>query len=126
MTIRIAINGFGRIGRNVARALFESNHHQKIQLVAINDLGDINTNAYLFQHDSTHGRFPGTVSIEQDHLKINEQTVQVCAERNPENLPWKALEVDVVLECTGLFANREKAGTHLKAGAKKVLISAPA
>ncbi|MCH9743295.1 MAG: type I glyceraldehyde-3-phosphate dehydrogenase [Gammaproteobacteria bacterium] len=126
MTIRIAINGFGRIGRNVARALFESNHHQKIQLVAINDLGDINTNAYLFQHDSTHGRFPGTVSIEQNHLKINEQTVQVCAERNPENLPWKALEVDVVLECTGLFANREKAGTHLKAGAKKVLISAPA
>ena len=107
MTIRIAINGFGRIGRNVARALFESQHHKKIQLVAINDLGDINTNAYLFQHDSTHGRFNGSVHVEENNIVIDGHKVQVCAERNPEDLPWDTLNIDVVLECTA-FASYEK------------------
>jgi glyceraldehyde 3-phosphate dehydrogenase len=126
MTIRIAINGFGRIGRNVARALFESKQHKQLELVAVNDLGEINTNAYLFQHDSTHGNFNGTVQVDEEHIIIDGHKVKVCAERDPAQLPWEALKIDVVLECTGLFASYEKAATHLKAGAKKVLISAPA
>lgn len=126
MTIKVAINGFGRIGRNVARALFESGQHHEIQLVAINDLGSIETNAHLFRYDSVHGRFPGDVSVENDQLVINGQAINVYAERNPAELPWGDLDVDVVMECTGLFASREKASVHLQGGAKKVLISAPA
>ena len=126
MTIKIAINGFGRIGRNVTRALFESGMHKKMQLVAINDLGDINTNAYLLQHDSTHGRFSKAVEVDNQGLVVDGQHIRVCAERNPEQLPWSELDVDVVLECTGFFANKEKASAHLRAGARKVLISAPA
>lgn len=126
MTIKIAINGFGRIGRNVARALFESGRNKEIQLVAINDLGDVNTNAHLFKYDSVHGRFPGEISVQGQDLIINGDPVKVCAERDPAKLPWGKLGVDVVLECTGFFANRDKASVHLQGGAKKVLISAPA
>ena len=126
MTIKIAINGFGRIGRNVARALFESDKQKNIELVAINDLGDIATNAHLFKYDSVHGRFPGTVEVVGEDLVINGHKIKVCAERNPADLPWKALDVDIALECTGLFASRDKASAHLEAGAKQVLISAPA
>lgn len=127
MTIRIAINGYGRIGRNITRALYESPRlREKIQLVAINDLGDLATNMHLTKYDSVHGHFPGNVSEDGKHLVINGDKIRVCAERNPENLPWKELNVDVVLESTGFFATKEKASAHLKAGAKKVLISAPA
>ena len=126
MTIKIAINGFGRIGRNVARALFESNRSDEFELVAINDLGDLNTNKHLFKYDSVHGRFNGDVDTDQGDLVVNKQKIKVCAERNPADLPWGELGVDVVMECTGLFANKEKASAHLLAGAKKVLISAPA
>lgn len=126
MSINIAINGFGRIGRNIARALYESDQYPDIRLVAINDLGDIQTNAHLLKYDSVHGRFPGTVAVEGNDLIINGNTVHVCAERNPAALPWKAYDVDIVLECTGLFTSREKAAMHLEAGASKVLISAPA
>lgn len=126
MSIKIAINGFGRIGRNVTRALYESGKNSEIELVAINDLADLKTNAHLLQYDSVHGRFNGDVSTEGDHLIINGDKVKVCAKRNPADLPWGELEVDVVLECTGLFANREKASAHCQGGAKKVLISAPA
>ena len=126
MTIRIAINGYGRIGRNITRALYESDKREKIQLVAINDLGDLDTNVHLTKYDSVHGRFPGDVSSDGKDLIINGDKIRVCAERNPENLPWGELDVDVVLECTGLFASREKVAPQLKAGAKKILISAPA
>lgn len=126
MGIRIAINGFGRIGRNIVRALYEAKRTDNMQVVAINDLGDSKTNAHLLQHDSTHGPFKGTVSVSDQYLIVNGDKIQVLAERLPENLPWQALEVDVVLECTGFFASKEKASAHLRAGAKKVLISAPA
>lgn len=126
MTVKIAINGFGRIGRNVARALFESNRGEEIQLVAINDLGDVGTNAHLLKYDTVHGRFPGEVSVSGNTLTINGQAVTMTAQRNPEDIPWGELGVDIVFECTGFFASREKASAHLKAGAKKVLISAPA
>lgn len=126
MTIKLAINGFGRIGRNVLRALYESDMHKYIQLVAINDLCDLDSNAYLLRHDSVHGRFHGAVSTENNHLVVNGDRIRVCAERNPADLPWKELGVDIALECTGFFATREKASAHLAAGAKKVLISAPA
>lgn len=126
MTIRMAINGYGRIGRNITRALYESGLRDKIELVAINDLGNLATNVHLTKYDSVHGRFPGDVSGEGDDLIINGDKIRVCAERNPEALPWKALNVDLVVESTGFFASKEKAATHLKAGAKKVLISAPA
>ncbi len=126
MTTRIAINGFGRIGRNIARALFESSQHSDIELVAINDLGDIQTNAHLLKYDSVHGRFAGDVSIAGNDLIVNNQKIRVCAERNPADLPWKELNVDIAMECTGFFASRDKASAHLTAGAKKVLISAPA
>jgi glyceraldehyde 3-phosphate dehydrogenase len=125
MTIRVAINGYGRIGRNILRALYESSKKHDIQIVAINDLGNAQTNAHLTKYDTAHGRFPGTVSVDGDHLVVNGDRIAVCAKRNPAELPWKALNVDVVLECTGLFTTKEKAGAHLSAGAKKVIISAP-
>ena len=126
MTYKIAINGYGRIGRNILRAFFESNQYSDLQIVAINDLADLNANAHLTRYDSVHGRFPGEVTVSGDYLIVNENKIKVCAERNPENLPWGELGIDLVLECTGLFTSREKAAVHLKAGAKKVLISAPA
>lgn len=126
MTIRVAINGYGRIGRNILRAHFESKRHQNIQFVAINDLGDVKTNAHLTRYDTTHGKFPGEVAISGNDLVVNGEKIRVVAERDPKKLPWKELGVDLVLECTGFFTSKEKASAHLEAGAKKVLISAPA
>ncbi len=126
MAIKVGINGYGRIGRNILRALYEAGRHQEIQIVAINDLGNVQTNAHLTRYDSTHGKFSGDVQVEGDYLIVNGDRIRVVAERNPQNLPWGALGVDVVFECTGLFASRDKAAAHLTAGAKKVLISAPA
>ncbi|MCZ6925540.1 MAG: type I glyceraldehyde-3-phosphate dehydrogenase, partial [Rickettsia endosymbiont of Ixodes persulcatus] len=126
MTIRIAINGYGRIGRNILRAHYEKKLHPEIQIVAINDLGDVNTNAHLTRYDSTHGKFSGEVSISGQEMIINGDKIRVVAERDPKKLPWKELNVDIVFECTGLFTNKEKASMHLEAGAKKVIISAPA
>ncbi len=126
MAIKVAISGYGRIGRNVLRALYESHRNKEIQVVAINDLGSLPTNAMLTQFDSTHGRFPGDVKIEGEHLSINGDMIKVYQQRNPQDLPWGELGIDVVLECTGFFASRDKASLHLQAGAKKVLISAPA
>lgn len=126
MTINIAINGYGRIGRNIIRALYENKRNKEFNVVAINDLGDAQTNAHLTKYDTTHGRFNAEVSTYPEGLIINGHKILVLKERNPENLPWDKLGVDVVLECTGLFASSEKAQAHLKAGAKKVLISAPA
>ncbi|CAM5787850.1 type I glyceraldehyde-3-phosphate dehydrogenase [Castellaniella caeni] len=125
MTIRVAINGYGRIGRNILRAHYEDGKKHDIQIVAINDLGDPNTNAHLTRYDTAHGRFPGTVEVDGDHMVVNGDRIRVLAERNPAELPWGELGVDVVLECTGLFATKEKASAHLKGGAKKVIISAP-
>ncbi len=125
MTIKIAINGYGRIGRNVVRAIHELGREKEFDVVAINDLGDAATNAHLTQYDTAHGRFPGTVTVEGDDIIVNGDRIKVFAERDPSKLPWSELGVDVVLECTGLFKNREKAGMHLTAGAKKVIISAP-
>ncbi len=125
MSIKIAINGYGRIGRNVLRAIFESGRNGEFDVVAINDLGDANTNAYLTRFDTAHGKFPGTVEVDGEHMVVNGDRMRVFAERDPSKLPWKELGVDVVLECTGLFRTREKASMHLEAGAKKVLISAP-
>ena len=124
--IKVAINGYGRIGRNILRALYESGKHNMIQIVAINDLGSAEVNAHLTQYDTTHGRFNAEVSLEKDSLIVNGDRIQLIAQRNPEDLPWKALDIDVVLECTGIFASKEKASAHLRAGAKKVMISAPA
>ncbi len=124
MTIKVAINGYGRIGRNVLRALFESGRTD-IEIVAINDLGDAATNAHLTQYDTAHGKFPGDVSVEGDYMIVNGKRILVCAERDPNNLPWGKLDVDVVHECTGLFTTKEKCQPHLNAGAKKVIISAP-
>ena len=125
MTIRVAINGYGRIGRNILRAHYEGGKKHDIEIVAINDLGDAATNAHLTQYDTAHGRFPGAVSIDRDSLVVNGDKIRVVAERNPSDLPWKELKVDVVLECTGFFASKEKSGAHIQAGAKKVVISAP-
>ena len=125
MAIKVAINGYGRIGRNILRALYEANRTHEIQIVAINDLGDANTNAHLTRHDTAHGRFPGTVAVDGGDLIVNGDRIKVCAERDPAKLPWGELGVDVVLECTGLFTTKAKAGAHLTAGAKKVVISAP-
>ena len=125
MTIRIAINGFGRIGRNVLRALYENNYRNQLQVVAINDLGDAETNAHLLKYDSVHGRFDGVVSHDAESLTVNGDRIAITAIRNPEELPWKDFHVDVVLECTGLFTKRDKAAAHLSAGARKVIISAP-
>ncbi|MEO8007252.1 MAG: type I glyceraldehyde-3-phosphate dehydrogenase [Betaproteobacteria bacterium] len=125
MTIRVAINGYGRIGRNILRAHYEDGKKHDIQIVAINDLGDAKINAHLTKYDSAHGKFPGTVAVDGDYLVINGDKIKVCALRNPAELPWKELAVDVVLECTGLFTSKAKAGAHLIAGARKVIISAP-
>ncbi|MBL3825314.1 MULTISPECIES: type I glyceraldehyde-3-phosphate dehydrogenase [unclassified Marinobacter] len=125
MTIRIAINGFGRIGRNVLRALYENNYRSQLQVVAINDLGDAETNAHLLKYDSVHGRFNADVSHDAESLTVNGDRIAITALRNPEELPWKDHRVDVVFECTGLFTKRDKAAAHLKAGARKVIISAP-
>lgn len=125
MTIRVAINGYGRIGRNVLRAHYEGGKKHDIEIVAINDLGNAQTNAHLTQYDTAHGKFNGTVAVEGEYLIVNGDKILVTAKRNPAELPWKDLNVDVVLECTGLFTTKEKAGLHLQAGAKKVVISAP-
>jgi len=125
MTINVAINGFGRIGRNVFRALYESGKQDQFEVVAVNDLGDANTNAHLLQYDTAHGRFNQSVSVEEDHFVVGETRVRVLAERDPSQLPWSELGVDVVMECTGFFASKEKASAHLEAGARKVIISAP-
>jgi glyceraldehyde 3-phosphate dehydrogenase len=125
MTIRVAINGYGRIGRNVLRAHYESGKKHDIEIVAINDLGDPKTNAHLTRYDTVHGRFPGTVEVDGDYMVVNGDKIRVLANRNPAELPWGELKVDVVLECTGFFTSKEKAGAHLKGGAKKVVISAP-
>ncbi len=125
MAVKVAINGFGRIGRNVLRAIVESGR-QDINVVAINDLGPVETNAHLFRFDSVHGRFPGTVTTTQDTIDVGLGPIKVTALRNPAELPHAELGVDVALECTGIFTNREKAAAHLEAGAKRVLVSAPA
>jgi glyceraldehyde 3-phosphate dehydrogenase len=125
MTIRVAINGYGRIGRNVLRAHYEGGKKHDIQIVAINDLGDPKTNAHLTQYDTAHGKFPGTVTVDGDSIVVNGDRIKVLAQRNPADLPWAELGVDVVLECTGFFTTKEKASAHLQGGAKKVIISAP-
>jgi len=125
MPARIAINGFGRIGRLVLRAIHETDR-KDVEVVAINDLGPVKTNAHLLKHDSVHGPFPGTVTTGEDWIDIGRGRIRVTAERDPAKLPWKELAVDIVMECTGIFTKREKAADHLKAGAKRVLVSAPA
>jgi glyceraldehyde 3-phosphate dehydrogenase len=126
MTIKIAINGFGRIGRMILRAHYEGGRKHDLQFVALNDLGDAKTNAHLLKYDTAHGRFPGAVAVEGDGITVEGDKLKVLAERDPAKLPWKALGVDVVLECTGLFTGKAKGGAgHLAAGAKKVIISAP-
>jgi glyceraldehyde 3-phosphate dehydrogenase len=126
MTIRVAINGFGRIGRNILRAKYENSTYEDIQIVAINDLGDSSINAHLLVHDTVHGKFNTPVDVNGDKIIINNQDeILVTSERNPEKLPWSKLNVDVVYECTGIFVSKEKAGGHIKAGASKVIISAP-
>ncbi len=124
MTVRVSINGFGRIGRNVLRAIYESGRTD-IKVVAINDLGDVEMNAYLLRRDSVHGQFPGEVKVDGDAIVVNGDRIRVTAIRNPEELPWGAEQVDVAMECTGIFTKRDAAAKHLTAGAKKVLISAP-
>ncbi|RMR05789.1 type I glyceraldehyde-3-phosphate dehydrogenase [Pseudomonas syringae group genomosp. 7] len=126
MTLRIAINGFGRIGRNVLRALYTQGYRQDLQVVAINDLGDSEINAHLLRFDTVHGPFSGTVECDKESLTVNGDRISVSAIRNPAELPWKAQDIDVVFECTGLFTSRDKAAAHLTAGARKVIISAPA
>ena len=125
MTIKVGINGYGRIGRNILRALYESGMRSEIEIVAINDLGDANTNAHLTRRDTAHGRFPGTVEVDGDYMIVNGDRIRVLAERDPAKLPWGELGVDVVHESTGFCRRRETAGKHLEAGAKKVIISAP-
>ncbi len=125
MTIKVAINGYGRIGRNILRALYEQNRTGEIQIVAVNDLGDAKTNAHLTQYDTVHGRFAGNVSVEGDYMIVNGDRIRVLAEKDPSKLPWGELGVDVVHECTGIFTSKAKTLAHITAGAKKVIISAP-
>ena len=125
MAIKVGINGYGRIGRNVLRALYEGDRKSDIDIVAVNDLGDANTNAHLTRRDTAHGPFPGTVEVDGDHMIVNGDRIRVLAERDPAKLPWGKLGVEIVFECTGFFSNREAAGKHLAGGAKKVIISAP-
>jgi glyceraldehyde 3-phosphate dehydrogenase len=125
MAIKVGINGYGRIGRNVLRALYESGRTKEIQIVAVNDLGDANTNAHLTLYDTAHGKFPGTVTVDGDAMVVNGDRIRVLAERDPAKLPWGHLGVDTVLECTGLFTSKAKAGLHLAGGARRVVISAP-
>ena len=125
MTIKVAINGYGRIGRNILRALYEGERRKDIQIIAINDLGDAQINADLTRYDTTHGPFQGDVAVEGDNMIVNGDKIKIVSERDPSKLPWAELGVDVVYECTGFFANKEKASAHLTSGAKKVIISAP-
>jgi glyceraldehyde 3-phosphate dehydrogenase len=125
MTIKVAINGYGRIGRNVLRAHYEGGKKHDLAIVALNDLGSPETNAHLTRYDTVHGKFPGKVEVDGDALVVNGDRIKVLAVRNPADLPWSTLGIDVVLECTGLFTTKEKASAHLKGGAKKVIISAP-
>ncbi len=125
MAVKVAINGYGRIGRNVLRALYEGKRNGEIQIVAVNDLGDAETNAHLTQYDTAHGKFPGEVGVEGGDLVVNGDRIKVCAERDPSKLPWRDLGVDIVLESTGFFTSKAKASAHIAAGAKKVIISAP-
>ena len=125
MPIKVAINGYGRIGRNIVRALYESGRTNEIQIVAINDLGDSNTNAHLTQYDSVHGKFPFEVTVDGDYIVINGDRIKVFSERDPSKLPWAELGIEVVHECTGFFTSKAKASAHITAGAKKVIISAP-
>jgi len=126
MAVKVAINGYGRIGRNILRAVYESGRTDEIQIVAINDLGDANTNAHLTKYDTAHGRFNFDVAVDGDSLVVDGDRIKVLAERNPADLPWAELGVDVVMESTGFFASKEKSQAHIDAGAKKVVISAPA
>ena len=123
--IKVAINGFGRIGRMVLRSHYEGGKKHQLQFVAVNDLGDAATNAHLLKYDTAHGRFPAKVEVKEKNIVVNGDSIQVVAERDPAKLPWKSLGVDIVLECTGLFTSKAKAGAHLQAGARKVIISAP-
>ncbi|MBM3202455.1 type I glyceraldehyde-3-phosphate dehydrogenase [Candidatus Woesearchaeota archaeon] len=125
MTINVAINGYGRIGRNVLRALYEQNRTGEIRIVAVNDLGDAKTNAHLTQYDTVHGRFHGSISVEGDDMVVNGDRIRVFAEKDPAKLPWAELGIDVVHECTGIFTSKAKTLAHIEAGAKKVIISAP-
>jgi glyceraldehyde 3-phosphate dehydrogenase len=126
MAVKVAINGYGRIGRNVLRALYEAQRSGEISIVALNDLGDAQTNAHLTRYDTAHGKFPGEVVVDGDHMVVNGDRIRVLAERDPSKLPWGELGVDIVMECTGFFASKDKASAHLAGGARKVLISAPA
>src|SRR5467141_4373055 len=125
MAVRVAINGFGRIGRNVLRAIYEAKRND-IEVVAINDLGPVETNAHLLRYDSVHGRFPGTVTVDGDSINLGNGKIKVTAVKDPATLPWKDLGIDIALECTGIFTAKDKASAHLTAGAKRVLVSAPA
>ena len=125
MTIKVAINGYGRIGRNILRAHYEGGKKHDIEIVAINDLGDVKTNVHLTKYDTAHGKFPGTVGIDGEYMLVNGDKIKVLANRDPSKLPWAELGVDVVLECTGFFTSKEKASAHIAGGAKKVIISAP-
>ncbi|WP_447555996.1 type I glyceraldehyde-3-phosphate dehydrogenase [Vreelandella sp. EE22] len=125
MSIKVAINGFGRIGRNVLRALYENGYRDRIEVVAINDLGEASLNAHLLRHDTVHGHFPFAVEHDEQSITVDGDRIAICSERDPSNLPWKALGVDLVMECTGLFSKRDAAARHIEAGAGRVLISAP-
>ncbi|MDC1357017.1 type I glyceraldehyde-3-phosphate dehydrogenase [Pseudomonadota bacterium] len=125
MSVRVSINGFGRIGRNILRAIIESGRDD-IKVVGINDLGPVETNAHLLRYDTVHGRFPADVKVSGDNIDVGSGPIKVTSIRDPKNLPWKELDVDIAMECTGIFASREKASMHLEAGAKRVLVSAPA
>ena len=125
MTIRVAINGFGRIGRNVLRALYENGYRDRMQVVAINDLGDPSLNSHLLRHDSVHGHFPYSVDHDAESISVDGDRIAISSERDPAKLPWASMDIDIVMECTGLFTKREAAATHIDAGAKRVLISAP-
>jgi len=125
MSVRVAINGFGRIGRNILRAIVEADRHD-VEVIAVNDLAPVETNAHLLRYDSVHGRFPGEVTVKGDTISVGNGAIKITAERDPAKLPWQALGIDVALECTGIFTSKDKAAAHLTAGAKRVLVSAPA
>src|SRR5476651_1620238 len=125
MPIKVGINGYGRIGRNILRALYEAKRTSQIQIVAINDLGPAETNAHLTRYDTTHGKFPGKVEVDGDNMVVDGDRIKVFAQRDPAQIPWGSLGVDVVLESTGFFTTKEKASAHIRGGAKKVIISAP-
>jgi len=125
MTIRVAINGYGRIGRNILRSHYEGGKQHDIQIVAINDLGNAQSNAHLTRYDTVHGKFPGTLQVDNDAMIVNGDKIRVFAQRDPAQIPWGELNVDVVMECTGYFTSKDKASAHLKGGARKVIISAP-